>query len=139
MKFRKTQQDNTEINLTPLIDVVFLLLIFFMVSTTFNKESEISIQLPEASGQPLKSDKVVIEIEIDSQGQYYVNQQRVKNNKVITLKRAIRLVQGNEKNPQLIISSDRNTPWQAMVTVMDAARQLGLVNLTFATKQVEEQ
>ena len=139
MKFRKTRQDNTEINLTPLIDVVFLLLIFFMVSTTFNKESEISIQLPEASGQPLKSEKVVIEIEIDSQGQYYVNQQRVKNNKVITLKRAIRLVQGNEKNPQLIISSDRNTPWQAMVTVMDAARQLGLVNLTFATKQVEEQ
>ena len=139
MNFRQTPQEEPQLNLTPLIDVVFLLLIFFMVSTTFNKESEISIQLPEASGQPLKSDKMVIEIEIDSQGQYYVNQQRVKNNKVITLKRAIRLVQGKEKNPQLIISSDRNTPWQAMVTVMDAARQLGLVNLTFATKQVEEQ
>lgn len=139
MNFRQTPQEEPQLNLTPLIDVVFLLLIFFMVSTTFNKESEISIQLPEASGKPLKSDKVVIEIEIDSHGQYFVNQQRVKNNKVITLKRAIRLVQGKEKNPQLIISSDRNTPWQAMVTVMDAARQLGLVNLTFATKQVEEQ
>jgi len=139
MNFRQSPQEEPQLNLTPLIDVVFLLLIFFMVSTTFNKESEISIQLPEASGKPLKSDKLVIEIEIDSHGQYFINQQRVKNNKVITLKRAIRLVQGKEKNPQLIISSDRNTPWQAMVTVMDAARQLGLVNLTFATKQVEEQ
>ena len=139
MNFRQTPQEEPQLNLTPLIDVVFLLLIFFMVSTTFNKESEISIQLPEASGKPLKSDKVVIEIEIDSQGRYFINQQRVKDNKVITLKRAIRLVQAQEKNPQLIISSDRNTPWQAMVTVMDAARQLGLVNLTFATKQVEEQ
>lgn len=139
MNFRQTQaEEEPHLNLTPLIDVVFLLLIFFMVSTTFNKQSEISIELPEASGKPLKTDKFVIEIEIDNQGRYFVNQQRVKDNKVITLKRAIRLTQGKEKNPQLIISSDRNTPYQAVVTAMDAARQLGLVNLTFATKQLEE-
>lgn len=139
MNFRQKQTgEEPQLNLTPLIDVVFLLLIFFMVSTTFNKQSEISIELPEASGKPLKTDKFVIEIEIDNQGRYFVNQQRVKDNKVITLKRAIRLTQGKEKNPQLIISSDRNTPYQAVITAMDAARQLGLVNLTFATKQAEE-
>jgi len=139
MNFRQNQAaEEPQLNLTPLIDVVFLLLIFFMVSTTFNKQSEISIELPEASGKPLKSEKFAIEIEIDNQGRYFVNQQRVKDNKVVTLKRAIRLTQGKEKNPQLIISSDRNTPYQSVVTAMDAARQLGLVNLTFATKQVEE-
>lgn len=139
MKFRQGKtEEELQLNMTPLIDVVFLLLIFFMVSTTFNKQSEISIELPEASGKPLKTDKFVIEIEIDNQGRYFVNQQRVKDNTVTTLKRAIRLTQGKEKTPQLIISSDRNTPYQYVVTAMDAARQLGLVNLTFATKQVEE-
>ena len=139
MKFRQNKtEEEVQLNLTPLIDVVFLLLIFFMVSTTFNKQSEISIELPEASGKPLKTDKFVIEIDIDNQGRYFVNQQRVKDSTVATLKRAIRLTQGKEKTPQLIISSDRNTPYQYVVTAMDAARQLGLVNLTFATKQVEE-
>ncbi len=139
MNFRHNQsEEEPQLNLTPLIDVVFLLLIFFMVSTTFNKQSEISIELPEASGKPLKTDKFRIEVEIDSQGRYFVNQQRVKNNELITLKRAIRLVRGKEKDPQLIISSDRNTSYQSVITAMDAARQLGLVNLTFATKQVEE-
>jgi len=139
MNFRQdSSQQEPELNMAPLIDVVFLLLIFFMVSTTFNKQSEISIELPEASGKPLKTDRFVIEVEIDNQGRYFVNQQRVKDNKVATLKRAIRLTQGNNNNPQLIISSDRNTPYQSVVTAMDAARQLGLVNLTFATKQVEE-
>lgn len=139
MNFRQSQpEEEPQLNLTPLIDVVFLLLIFFMVSTTFNKQSQISIELPEASGKPLKTDKFMIEIEIDNQGRYFVNQQRVKDSTVTTLKRAIRLTQGKEKNPHLIISSDRNTPYQYVVTAMDAARQLGLVNLTFATKQAEE-
>lgn len=139
MNFRQNQaEEEPQLNLTPLIDVVFLLLIFFMVSTTFNKQSEISIELPEASGKPLKTKKFVIEVEIDNRGRYFVNQQRVKNNKVATLKKAIRLTQGKHKSPQLIISSDRNTPYQSVITAMDAARQLGLVNLTFATKQVEE-
>ncbi|MDH5652658.1 MAG: biopolymer transporter ExbD [Gammaproteobacteria bacterium] len=138
MMFRHARREELELNLTPLIDVVFLLLIFFMVSTTFNKESEITIELPEAAGKPLKTEEFVLEIEIDNQGRFYVNQQRVKDSKVLTLKRAIRHMQGNRKNPQLIISSDRNTPYQYVVTAMDAARQLGMVNLTFATKQRKE-
>jgi len=138
MIFRHNRNEEPQLNLTPLIDVVFLLLIFFMVSTSFTKESEINIELPESSGTPLKTEKFVIEIEIDRQGRYFVNQQRVKDSRMLTLKRAIRLTQGNRKNPQLIISSDRKTSYEAVVTAMDAARQLGLVNLTFATKQTKE-
>ena len=138
MNFRNKREQEPDINLTPLIDVVFLLLIFFMVSTTFNRESEISIDLPEASGKEIDRKKFVIEIEIDSQGRYFVNRKRVVDNKVVTLKRAISLTLGDRKKPQLIISSDRNTPYQAVVTAMDAARQLGLVNLTFATKQTAD-
>lgn len=138
MNLRHARHNDPEINLTSLIDVVFLLLIFFMVSTTFNRESAISIELPEADGKPLKTERFVVEISIDGQGRYFVNQRRIKNDKVSTLKRAIRLTQGDHENPQLIISSDRNTPYQAVVSAMDAARQLGIMHLTFATKQTDQ-
>ena len=130
--------DDLQINLTPLIDVVFLLLIFFMVSTTFNRESEITIDLPEASGEPLKTDKFVVEISIDGQGRYFINQQRVIDTQASTLKRALRLVIKNKSELQLIISADKNTPHQAVITAMDTARQLGLYHLTFATKQAQQ-
>ena len=138
MRFLSRQHDEPQVNLTPLIDVVFLLLIFFMVSTTFQRESEISIDLPESSGEPIKTEKQVIEISIDGQGRYFVNQQRVLDTKVTTLKRAMRLVLDKSKDQQLIISADRNTPHQAVITAMDAARQLGLTRLTFATRQSDD-
>lgn len=130
--------DDPQINLTPLIDVVFLLLIFFMVSTTFTRESEITIDLPEASGEPLTTEKFVVEISIDGQGRYFINQQRVIDTQASTLKRALRLVIKNKSELQLIISADKNTPHQAVITAMDAARQLGLLHLTFATKQAQQ-
>ena len=134
--FRKKEPD---LNLTPLIDVVFLLLIFFMVSTTFEKESEISIELPEASGKKVTDEKFQIEISIDGEGRYFVNQKRVKDNSLTMLKKAIRIVRADHKDVKLIISADATTPHQSVVTAMDAARQLGLVHLTFATKQANQQ
>lgn len=135
----RTKRDRElEVNITPLIDVVFLLLIFFMVSTTFQRESEITIELPESSGEVAESEKKVIEISIDNQGHYFVNQRRVKDSDIKTLKKAITLTRGDIKEPKLIISADKMTPHQAVVRAMDAARQLGLVNLTFATKQVKQ-
>ncbi|MDH5395180.1 MAG: biopolymer transporter ExbD [Gammaproteobacteria bacterium] len=132
----RTKRDNDlDLNITPLIDVVFLLLIFFMVSTTFQRESEISIELPESSGKAAESDKKIIEISIDNQGHYYINQRRVKDNDITTLKNALSIVRGDTKEPKLIISADKLTPHQSVVRAMDAARQLGLVHLTFATKQ----
>lgn len=135
---RPKRDRDLEVNITPLIDVVFLLLIFFMVSTTFQRESEITIELPESSGEVAESEKKVIEISIDNQGRYFVNQRRVKDSDIKTLKQAITLTRGDIKEPKLIISADKMTPHQAVVRAMDAARQLGLVNLTFATKQVKQ-
>lgn len=135
---RRGRADEPLLDMTSLIDVVFLLLIFFMVSTTFNRESEINIDLPQASGKQLQAKKFHIEIGIDAQGRYFINQQAVVNTDIETLKRALRKVLGNHKNPQLIISSDRETPYQAVVTAMDAARQVGLTQLTFATKKRHE-
>lgn len=135
----RTKRDNDlELNITPLIDVVFLLLIFFMVSTTFQRESEITIELPESSGDAVETEKTVIEISIDNQGRYFVNQRRIKDTDIKTLKKAIVITRGDAKEPKLIISADKMTPHQSVVRAMDAARQLGLVHLTFATKQVNK-
>ncbi len=138
MKLLQRRDDEPSINLTPLIDVVFLLLIFFMVSTTFNRETEISIDLPEAGGPALAQQKNVIEVGIDRQGDYFINQKQVASNSFQSLKRALREVQAGMSKPQLIISADAQTPHQAVVTAMDAARQVGLVRLTFATRQRKE-
>ncbi|MBD3671146.1 MAG: biopolymer transporter ExbD [Gammaproteobacteria bacterium] len=128
------RREDPDVNLTPLIDVVFLLLIFFMVSTTFTQESEISIELPQAAGETQVEQKTVIEISIDAQGRYYVNQKQLINTQLTTLKRALQTQAGSEKEPRLILSADRRTPHEAVVRAMDAARQLGFVELTFATQ-----
>lgn len=135
MNFKITKDEEPQLNLTPLIDVVFLLLIFFMVSTTFDKQSELSIDLPEADGKPVKAKKTFkIEIAIDGQGHYFVNQRRLKDDGLKTLKRAIEITKADHKNPQVIISSDKNTPYQSFITAMDAAKQLGLDHVNLATK-----
>lgn len=135
----RTKRDKElDINITPLIDVVFLLLIFFMVSTTFQRESEITIELPESSGDIAETNKKVIEISIDNQGRYFVNQRRIKDTNIKTLKQAISVTRGDAKEAKLIISADKMTTHQSVVRAMDAARQLGLVNLTFATKQTNK-
>jgi len=134
MNLRKFTREEPDVNLTPLIDVVFLLLIFFMVSTTFTRESQISIDLPESSAKPVASDETSIDVSIDNQGRYYVNQQLVVNKKIETLKQALRLAIGDKESPALIINADANSTHQSVVTAMDAARQLGIVHLSLATK-----
>lgn len=133
MRLQSRRREEPDVNLTPLIDVVFLLLIFFMVSTTFERDTAISLELPEASGESLQSERVAVEISIDAEGRYYVNQQELINTQLDTIKRAIQQAVAESENPQIILSADRMTPHQAVITAMDAARQLGLVNLTFAT------
>ncbi|MCB1662645.1 MAG: biopolymer transporter ExbD [Pseudomonadales bacterium] len=135
MMFRRQRREEVGVNLTPLIDVVFLLLIFFMVSTTFKKESHISLNLPEAGGEPLAVKNNQVEIVINANGEYAVNDKMLVNNKIDTLRAAINAVaQGNTGLP-LIISADAVSPHQSVVTAMDAAGQLGFVNLSIATRQ----
>lgn len=140
MNIGSRQKEILDVNITPLIDVVFLLLIFFMVSTTFERESQIEIMLPEASASAKTTDEFVMQVTIDEEGTYYVNQQRVINTKLDTLMKAMKQVAGDRKDPPIILSADAKTPHQSVVTAMDAARRLGFVHLNFATTQtIEEQ
>ncbi len=136
MNLRPQRKESPDINLTPLIDVVFLLLIFFMVSTTFDKENRIKVELPEAATQDEKvKEEVTLDITVDAMGRFYVNQQEVINTDIETLKSAIeKAAQGRHDLPVIIIA-DAKTPYQAVITVMDAASQLGFVNMTFPTRQ----
>jgi biopolymer transport protein ExbD len=134
VKLRQSKKEAPEVNITPLIDVVFLLLIFFMVSTTFQREAELSIELPEASSQAPENKEQSIEVAIDASGRYYVNGRLLINRQPQTIRKALQQASEGRENASLIISADAKTPHQAVVTVMDAARQLGLVRLTFAAR-----
>lgn len=137
MKFPRQPVEPVDVNLTPLIDVVFLLLIFFMVSTTFTRERELTVELPEATAEAAIETDLRIEIEVSADGEYAVNTQRLVNRDSETLIKAIKDVsQGNNKLP-LIITADAKTPHQAVVTAMDVAGQLGFVHLRITTRQPE--
>lgn len=142
MNFRKAQREEPVINLTPLIDVVFLLLIFFMVSTTFKKEAEITVDLPEASTEPQEQkERDEIEIMINSDGQFAINGRRLVNAQRKTLGRALEQViaQFPDKSAVIVtISADGRTPHQSVVTAMDVARDQGLLHISLATKPVQE-
>ncbi len=133
MNLRRQIRPSPDINLTPLIDVVFLLLIFFMVSTTFQKETRIKIQLPEAATEaPAEEVPEVLDISIDKDGTFYVNEKEVVNTQLQTLKRAIEKAAKGEQDLPVIISADARTPHQAVIKVLDAASSLGFVRMTFA-------
>jgi biopolymer transport protein ExbD len=135
LNLRRSRRDEPEVNLTPLIDVVFILLIFFMVSTTFQRESEIKIELPEASAQPPEQRKELLEIVIDSDGRYFIDDQQVVNRELETLKKAITRSLADQQNVPVVIRADRQTPYQAVIRAMDATSQLGLVQMSLATSQ----
>ncbi len=136
MNLRPRRRELPDPNLTPLIDVVFLLLIFFMVSTTFNKEARITIELPEASTHDAQMDgDNALNVTVDAQGRYYVNQREVINTETRTLKRALRKAAGDKKDLPVIIMADAKAAHQSVIRVMDAASQLGFVHLTFSAKQ----
>ena len=137
MKFHRQKVEDQGINLTPLIDVVFLLLIFFMVSTTFTKETHLSIDLPEAVGEQSSELPEQIEILISAEGSYSINGKALVNSKAATLKSALeKTSEGNNKIP-LVITADAKTLHQAVVQAMDAAGQLGFTHLSITTRQPE--
>ena len=137
MKFSTQNTEDIDLNLTPLIDVVFLLLIFFMVSTTFQKDAELQVSLPEASQDPVPQDAEALEIAINSRGQYFLDGRELTNNRLETLRAAISKLSRGKRDIPLIIRADANTPHQAVVTAMDAAAQLGMLQLSIATSQSE--
>ncbi len=137
MNFRHKKPEELDVNITPLVDVVFLLLIFFMVSTTFDRQSELNIELPEANGEITETEKKEIEIFIKQDGQYVINGQVLVNSKIDTLIRNLREESGGDENLRVIISADKQSTHQAVMTVMDAARQVGLIHITFSAVKSE--
>jgi biopolymer transport protein ExbD len=134
VQFRRQKREEDSVNLTPLIDVVFLLLIFFMVSTTFTKETHLKIDLPEAVGDAQQDVPEFVEVLVDAEGNYSVNGKPLVNAQVMTLRAAVDEVGGGDSSKPFIITADANTPHKAVVTVMDVAGQLGYVNLSITTK-----
>jgi biopolymer transport protein ExbD len=133
MKFHSSRsEEDANINLTPLIDVVFLLLIFFMVSTTFDTTSQLKINLPEASQTQTSEPPQKINLLIDAKGNFYVNALELTNNKSATLKAALERSMGERKLP-IVIQSDAASPVQSLITAMDVVGQLGLPQVSVAT------
>ena len=135
MNFRAHRREEINVNLTPLIDVVFLLLIFFMVSTTFTKASQLSIDLPEATGNPSEAPQEQIEILVDESGNYRINGKPLIDTHVRTLQAAIYKVSAGDTSMAMIISADAQASHQSVVRAMDAAGQMGFVHLSIATRQ----
>jgi biopolymer transport protein ExbD len=117
---------------------VFLLLIFFMVSTTFTKDTQLTIDLPEASGTQSPTAQQRIEITVTRAGGYAINQVTLVNNTLETLKSAIEKVSAGDTTLPLIITADSATSHQAVVTAMDAAGQLGFSKLSITTKNAAQ-
>ena len=138
MKFRTASRDSPEISLTPLIDVVFLLLIFFMASTTFDRRSELRVKLPEAGAEAGPRDDAVIHVVIDAGGSVSVEGRALDDPRTETVRRALASAAEGFDSPPVIISADARTPHQSVVTVMDAARRTGLHALGFATRRPGE-
>ncbi|MDX5332769.1 MAG: biopolymer transporter ExbD [Gammaproteobacteria bacterium] len=133
MNFRPHRSESVDINLTPLIDVVFLLLIFFMVTTTFDRASELKINLPQAAQAPEEQQVDKLELVIDASGTYFLNGNELVNTKPETVRTALEKAAAGKTDLPVIIRADANTPHQSVVTAMDAAQRAGLTRLSIAT------
>ena len=135
MQHRTKEEPN--VDMTSLIDVVFLLLLFFMVSTTFERQALMKVELPEAS---VVEDRVEVpdglELVIDGEGHMYLNDQRLIDSEPRTIRAAMQQEAGENRDLPLILRADRQTPHHYVVTAMDVAAQLGFRNLSIATDRV---
>lgn len=129
------RSEEPDVNLTPMIDVVFLLLLFFMVSTSFIRESSLKVSLPEATGEAMVEQQEPIDIIIQADGQFLINDEALPFVSKDTLSQALRVAVGDQKDPHIIISADANAEYQNIVTAMDTAQQMGYTKLTLATRQ----
>ncbi len=131
------KEESVEVNLTPLIDVVFLLLIFFMVTTTFDRHARLKVSLPESSSKATQQQAEPLVLSIDAKGNYFLNDRQLVNRQLDTLKQALQKTIGKDKKDYkdvaLVLRADANTPHQSVVRAMDAASQLGLSRLSIAT------
>ncbi len=138
MKFpRVSDADEAHINITPLIDVVFILLVFFILTTSFVKENRIPILLPEAESRSKAVDNA-LEVVIDADGNYLINNKKLFNSKRDTIRTELQRAKAQNSNGYLQITADARVPHSRVVVVMDLAGQLGFSNIRITTRELDK-
>jgi biopolymer transport protein ExbD len=140
MNFRRKKREKIDITLISMIDVLFVLLLFFMVSTTFNRHTEVKIKLPEADGAEAEQYPKTVTLTIDADGTYYLDgndglPHKLANQQLETLKQELLKLAEQAKDQPFIINADGKTPHQAVITALEAAGDAGFTHITFAAQQ----
>jgi biopolymer transport protein ExbD len=125
--------DEPEINLIPLIDVILVLIIFFVITTTFDARSTLQLQLPNAKGEPAADQTKSLSVLINAEGRYFVGDQEVLRTDIDALKQALATAGGSDRARPVLLRADARTPHQAVVTALDALGQLGFRTISIAT------
>ncbi|MEZ0316867.1 MAG: ExbD/TolR family protein [Methylophilaceae bacterium] len=131
---RGKKHEDLEMNLVPLIDVLLVIIIFLVVSTTFSRVSELQINLPTAEANSPEEKPVIITVEIDASGHYVVNKAALADASVTAIAAALQKAVGDKKEPTIVINADAATTHQSVINVMEASRQAGYTHITFATQ-----
>ena len=127
-------RDDPEINFIPLIDVLLVILIFLMVTTTYQRVAELQITLPEADADQAKQRPKEINVGVDAQGRYVIDRTVVTFTGAAALAESLKRSAGDAKDPVVVINADANATHQSVIHVMEAARLAGIVHITFATQ-----
>jgi biopolymer transport protein ExbD len=135
MNFRPGTRDEPEINLIPFIDILLVVLIFLMLTTTYSKYTQLQVNLPVADAQAQRSAPQEVTVSVSSDGRYAINQALLEGSSVESLTRALQEASQDAREIVVIISADAAATHQSVINVMDAARRAGLVQITFATQQ----
>jgi len=138
MQFRHGARDEPEINLIPFIDVLLVILIFLMLSTTYSKFTEMQLRLPTADVDAQRDYPKEVVVTVSADGRYTVNKTAVADRNVNTVAAALGAAATGGKESVVIISADASSPHQAVVTVMEAARRAGLMQITFAAQSTAQ-
>lgn len=125
--------DEPDINLVPLIDVILVLIIFFVVTTTFDARSVLKLQLPQATGEPSEGQSKALSVLVNADGRYFVDDREALRTDVESLKQTLREVAGDDRERPVLLRADARTPHQAVVTALDALGQLGFSRVSIAT------
>jgi len=138
MNFQRGQRrDDPEINLIPLIDVLLVILIFLMVTTTYARFSELKINLPTSGAEQSPNKPKQIEVTVDAGGNYQINDTTLAQSTINVLAETLKREAGSDTDPVLVINADAKATHQSVINVMEAARQAGLSRITFATQSVQ--
>lgn len=135
MNFRPGTRDEPEINLIPFIDILLVVLIFLMLTTTYSKYTQLQVNLPVADSEAQRSAPKEVIVSVSSDGRYAINQSLLGGSSVESLTRALEEATKDTRDMVIIISADAAATHQSVINVMDAARRAGLVQITFATQQ----